>query len=152
VKRASFDRWIQPELTAIEGAVDQALARAGLTEAGVDRVFLTGGSSFVPAVRGIFERRFGAGKLESGAELVSIATGLALLGAEDDLDAETGTPPSRETWGGRVPEGPDPGSGASALSSPPCSAWSPSPSRERKVRPHPQTPPRTPGSGPSRGS
>lgn len=86
VKRASFDRWIQPELTAIEGAVDQALSRAGLTEAGVDRVFLTGGSSFVPAVRGIFERRFGAGKLESGAELVSIATGLALLGAEEDLD------------------------------------------------------------------
>ena len=86
VKRASFDRWIQPELTAIEGAVDQALARAGLTEAGVDRVFLTGGSSFVPAVRAIFERRFGAGKLESGAELVSIATGLALLGAEEDLD------------------------------------------------------------------
>jgi hypothetical chaperone protein len=40
----------------------------------------------VPAVRGIFERRFGAAKLESGAELVSIATGLALLGAEDDLD------------------------------------------------------------------
>jgi hypothetical chaperone protein len=40
----------------------------------------------VPAVRGIFERRFGAGKLESGAELVSIATGLALLGAEEDLD------------------------------------------------------------------
>ncbi|MDP1630995.1 MAG: Hsp70 family protein [Caulobacter sp.] len=86
VKRASFDRWIQPELTAIEGAVDAALTRAGLTEAGVDRVFLTGGSSFVPAVRAIFERRFGLGKLESGAELVSIATGLALLGAEPDLD------------------------------------------------------------------
>jgi len=57
-----------------------------VTGGGVDRVFLTGGSSFVPAVRAIFERRFGAGKLESGAELVSIATGLALLGAEDDLD------------------------------------------------------------------
>jgi len=87
VKRASFESWIAPELTAIEGAVDEALARAGLTEAGVDRVFLTGGSSFVPAVRAIFERRFGADRLESGAELVSIATGLALMGAEPDLDA-----------------------------------------------------------------
>lgn len=87
VKRASFEGWIAPELTAIEGAVDEALRRANLTETGVDRVFLTGGSSFVPAVRAIFERRFGAERLESGAELVSIAAGLALMGAEPDLDA-----------------------------------------------------------------
>jgi len=86
VKRASFDRWISPELTAIEGAVNEALKRANIDETGVDRVFLTGGSSFVPAVREIFERRFGKAKMESGAELVSIATGLALMGAEPDLD------------------------------------------------------------------
>lgn len=86
VKRSDFDDWIAPELAAIEGAVEEALARAGLDEGGVDRVFLTGGSSFVPAVRRIFERRFGAAKLESGAELVSIATGLSLIGLEDDLD------------------------------------------------------------------
>ncbi|NBB14044.1 Hsp70 family protein [Caulobacter sp. SLTY] len=86
VKRADFNGWIAPELAAIEGAVDEALSRAGLSETGVDRVFLTGGSSFVPAVRAIFERRFGAAKLESGAELVSIATGLALIGAEEDAD------------------------------------------------------------------
>jgi len=86
VKRASFESWISPELKAIEGAVDEALKRANITEAGVDRVFLTGGSSFVPAVREIFERRFGTAKMESGAELVSIATGLALMGAEPDLD------------------------------------------------------------------
>ncbi|MDB5472348.1 MAG: hsp70 family protein [Caulobacter sp.] len=86
VRRSDFDAWIAPELKAIEGAVDEALARAGLTEAGVDRVFLTGGSSFVPAVRNIFARRFGVSKLESGAELVSIATGLALIGAEPDTD------------------------------------------------------------------
>jgi hypothetical chaperone protein len=86
VRRSDFDSWIAPELKAIEGAVDEALARAGLDETGVDRVFLTGGSSFVPAVRDIFSRRFGAAKLESGAELVSIATGLALIGLEDEPD------------------------------------------------------------------
>jgi hypothetical chaperone protein len=85
VRREEFDGWIAPELKAIEGAVEEAMARAGLDEGGVDRVFLTGGSSFVPAVRRIFERRFGAGKLESGAELVSIATGLSLIGAEADV-------------------------------------------------------------------
>jgi hypothetical chaperone protein len=85
VARAEFDGWIAPELKAIEGAVEEAMTRAGLDAAGVDRVFLTGGSSFVPAVRAIFERRFGLEKLESGAELVSIATGLSLIGAEADV-------------------------------------------------------------------
>ena len=47
-------------------------------------MFLTGGSSFVPAVRRLFADRFGEAKLESGGELVSIATGLALIGAEQD--------------------------------------------------------------------
>ncbi len=89
VKRESFERWISPELTAIEGAVDDALARANLPPEGIDRVFLTGGSSFVPAVRAAFARRFGESKLESGGELVSIASGLALIGGEDDLDQWT---------------------------------------------------------------
>jgi hypothetical chaperone protein len=89
VRRASFERWIAPELAAIDGAVDTALERAKLEPGDVDRVFLTGGSSFVPAVRAIFERRFGAGKLDGGAELTSIASGLALMGAEPDLDAWT---------------------------------------------------------------
>jgi hypothetical chaperone protein len=52
-------------------------------------VFLTGGSSFVPAVRRLFARRFGEAKLEGGGELVSIASGLAYMGAERDLDQWT---------------------------------------------------------------
>jgi hypothetical chaperone protein len=47
----------------------------------VDRVFLTGGTAFVPAVRRLFEQRFSAGKLAGGGEFVSVAEGLALLGA-----------------------------------------------------------------------
>jgi hypothetical chaperone protein len=89
VQRADFEGWIAPELTAIEGAVAEALDRAGLSESGVDRVFLTGGSSFVPAVRDIFLRRFGASKIESGGEFESIASGLALIGRESDLDLWT---------------------------------------------------------------
>ena len=89
VQRREFESWIAPELTAIETAVGQALERANLTEAGVDRVFLTGGSSFVPAVREIFLRRFGAEKIESGGEFESIASGLALIGRENDLDLWT---------------------------------------------------------------
>jgi hypothetical chaperone protein len=89
VQRTDFEGWIAPELAAIEGAVAEALDRAGLSEGGVDRVFLTGGSSFVPAVRDIFLRRFGASKIESGGEFESIASGLALIGRESDLDLWT---------------------------------------------------------------
>jgi hypothetical chaperone protein len=89
VTRGQFEGWIAPELSAIAGAVDEALSRAKLGPDGVDRVFLTGGSSFVPAVRRLFAERFGDSKLESGGELVSIASGLALIAAEDDLDAWT---------------------------------------------------------------
>lgn len=89
VARSEFEGWIAPELAAIEGAVAEALDRAGLSENGVDRVFLTGGSSFVPAVRDIFLRRFGASKIESGGEFESIASGLALIGREADLDLWT---------------------------------------------------------------
>ena len=85
VEREEFEGWIGRELAAIAGAVDDALAVAGLGPDGVDRVFLTGGSSFVPAVRRMFEDRFGAAKIATGAELESIASGLALMGGEADL-------------------------------------------------------------------
>lgn len=85
VERAEFEDWIAPELHLIEDAVDRALSDAGLNAGGIDKVFLTGGSSLVPAVREVFYRRFDAAKIESGAELESIASGLALMGRERDL-------------------------------------------------------------------
>ena len=89
VKRATFEGWIAPELQRIETAVDEALASAKLAPDGVDRIFLTGGSSLVPAVRAIFHRRFDPGRIETGAELESIASGLALMGRERDLSRWT---------------------------------------------------------------
>jgi len=87
VKRSQFEGWIAPELTRIEAAVDAADAE--LAPGKIDRVFLTGGSSLVPAVRAIFHRRFEAGRIETGAELESIASGLALMGRERDLSRWT---------------------------------------------------------------
>jgi hypothetical chaperone protein len=85
VARGDFEGWIAPELTQIEAAVDGALADANLPPTAIDRVFLTGGSSLVPAVRAIFHRRFAPERIETGAELESIASGLALIGRERDL-------------------------------------------------------------------
>jgi hypothetical chaperone protein len=82
ITRKEFDAWIADELAKISGCVDRLLARTGLTPEHVDRVFMTGGSSFVPAVRALFEERFGAEKLRGGQELTSVASGLALRAAE----------------------------------------------------------------------
>lgn len=83
VSRTEFEGWIAEELAAIEEGVDGLLAAAGRTPGDVDRVFLTGGSSFVPAARRIFEERFGAEGLRFGGELTSVASGLALRALEE---------------------------------------------------------------------
>jgi hypothetical chaperone protein len=54
------------------------LASTRIAPAQIDAVFLTGGSSFVPAVRRIFETRFGADRIRAGNEFTSVAMGLAL--------------------------------------------------------------------------
>ena len=86
VARSEFEAWISPELAAIEAAVDEAITGSGLAPERIDRIFLTGGTSFVPAVRDIFHRRFDPTKIETGGEFESIASGLALIGLETDLD------------------------------------------------------------------
>jgi len=87
VTRAEFEQWIAPDIARIEATVDTALARAALGPEAIDRVFLTGGSSLIPAIRAIFDRRFGVDRIATGGELTSIAHGLALIGQEDDLAA-----------------------------------------------------------------
>lgn len=87
VQREEFEEWIAPDLARIEATVDRALAAGGVDEAGIDRVFLTGGSSLIPAVREIFVRRFGEARLSSGGELTSIAHGLAMVAEEEDVAA-----------------------------------------------------------------
>jgi hypothetical chaperone protein len=78
VERTCFEQWIAEELQQIENCVDTLLKTSGANHREVDAVFLTGGSSFVPAVRRIFEKRFGAGKMRAGHEFTSVAHGLAL--------------------------------------------------------------------------
>jgi hypothetical chaperone protein len=82
VTRVEFEGWIEEELRLIERCVDALLANSGVDRREVDRVFLTGGSSFVPAVRRIFTTRFGEERIRSGNEFTSVAHGLALRGAE----------------------------------------------------------------------
>lgn len=86
VKRPDFDRWIADDLAKIEEALDEVLTKTNTTPQSIDKVFLTGGTSFVPAVRQLFTRRFDADKIESGGELLSIAHGLAMIGESGDIE------------------------------------------------------------------
>jgi len=77
VARGDFESWLEPDLAAIDGVLDDVLARAGVAARDIDRVFATGGTSLVPAVRRRLAERFGAERLVGGDELTSVAWGLA---------------------------------------------------------------------------
>ncbi|MBB4114214.1 putative chaperone protein [Rhizobium sp. BK226] len=85
IKRSDFEGWIAEDLARIEGALDDVLEKTETKPSEIDKVFLTGGTSFVPAVRRIFTERFERDRIESGGELLSIAHGLALIGERDDI-------------------------------------------------------------------
>ena len=59
----------------------QALAQSGCGAEDIDAVFLTGGTSYVPAVRELFAP-FGPGRGPVGEAVQSVASGLALLAAD----------------------------------------------------------------------
>ncbi|MCZ7860348.1 MULTISPECIES: Hsp70 family protein [Agrobacterium] len=89
VKRSDFNNWIAEDLAKIEEALDEVLEKTKVAPEAIDKVFLTGGTSFVPAVRELFTRRFDADRIESGGELLSIAHGLAMIGESDDIQRWT---------------------------------------------------------------
>jgi hypothetical chaperone protein len=82
ITRSEFESWISGDLARIALVVDQVMTTAGVRVNEIDHVFLTGGTSLVPAVRRIFIERFGLDKIAGGGELVSVAEGLALIGSD----------------------------------------------------------------------
>lgn len=75
VTREEFETASAPLIDELEECTDEVLARvpAGLH---VDSVFLTGGSSHVPAVRRLFARKFGAERLRTADAFTSVVEGL----------------------------------------------------------------------------
>lgn len=89
IARADFDAWIADDLAELERHLDLVLEDTRRAAGEVDVVFMTGGSSLVPAVRRLFERRFGADRIQAGDEFQSVAKGLALIGQVRDRRAWT---------------------------------------------------------------
>ncbi|WP_349370550.1 Hsp70 family protein [Salinarimonas sp.] len=84
--RAEFEGWIADDLARIDTTVTRLLAERGLGPEEIDTVFLTGGSSQIPAVRRLFEARFGADRIGEGDHFQSVAYGLALVGLAEDVE------------------------------------------------------------------
>ncbi|NUN13561.1 MAG: Hsp70 family protein [Myxococcales bacterium] len=76
VTRNDFDQWILSDVDRIIECADNLLVSCNVTPNLIDRVFLTGGTSFLPQLRKVFEARFGPQKIVGGKELLSVATGL----------------------------------------------------------------------------
>jgi len=89
IRRRDFETWIAKDLARIAAAADKALEEASVGASEIDKVFLTGGASFVPAVRKLFVERFGEERLTSADQFESIAYGLALIGQTPDPDRWT---------------------------------------------------------------
>jgi hypothetical chaperone protein len=83
VRREEFKDWIGAELRQISECIDRLLSHCHASTNDVDAIFMTGGSSFVPAIRKIFESKFGAKiPLRIGQEFTSVAQGLAIYASE----------------------------------------------------------------------
>jgi hypothetical chaperone protein len=82
VARRDFETWIEPDLMAISRTVDTLLQNTNLTPIDIDHVFMTGGTSFVPAVQHLMAQKLGAHKMSAGGEFTSVSAGLAMIAQE----------------------------------------------------------------------
>jgi len=78
IARRSFERSIAESLGRIEARVRDLIRSAGIAPADVRTVFLTGGSSRVPAVRDAIVKCVPDAAVVAGDAFGSVATGLAI--------------------------------------------------------------------------
>jgi hypothetical chaperone protein len=81
LSRRSFERLITPRLNAIDEVMNRTLADAGVEPEDINVVLRTGGSSLIPAVQLLLERKFGAERVMKQEVFTSIVSGLALAAA-----------------------------------------------------------------------
>ena len=77
--RVEFNRAIEERADRLHTAANDCIAAAGLTPAAIDTIFLTGGSSRVPAVRSAIARAAPSARLAGGSDLLSVALGLTQM-------------------------------------------------------------------------
>lgn len=78
VNRVEFEEIISEDVEKICLCIDSVLKDAGVSEKDIDRIFITGGSSYIPCVKSLFIEKFGKGKMQQKDAFTSVAYGLGL--------------------------------------------------------------------------
>jgi len=82
LNREAFDAIIEHHTQKIKKTLDETMAMANIGYDQIDRVFLTGGSTLVPAVKNIYKTIFPEEKLVHTDVLSSVGYGLAIYAGE----------------------------------------------------------------------
>jgi hypothetical chaperone protein len=77
--RADFDGAIDARIERLHRTASDCIAAASLRPEAIDTIFLTGGSSRVPAVRAAIGRAAPSARLAGGSDLLSVAMGLTQM-------------------------------------------------------------------------
>ena len=85
LRRSDFSRSLVDHLSTIERALRHVLHEARLEPSQIDCVMMTGGSSLVPVVQATVRRVFVKSRVLIADPFTSIAAGLGIAAAEDDL-------------------------------------------------------------------
>jgi hypothetical chaperone protein len=80
-ERVDFERAIEARTVRLYKTASDCIATAGLGPAAVDTIFLTGGSSRVPAVRAAIARAAPSARMAAGSDFLSVAMGLTQMAA-----------------------------------------------------------------------
>ena len=78
-ERVGFECAIAARIDRLYRTAGDCIAAAGLGATAIDTIFLTGGSSRVPAVRAAIARAAPSARLAAGSDLLSVALGLTHL-------------------------------------------------------------------------
>ena len=72
---------ILEERKRLSTCIDKVTKEAGISESRIDTIFLTGGSSYIPGIKSIFENTFGPERINHTDAFTSVAYGLGLYGS-----------------------------------------------------------------------
>jgi len=82
IEREAFNRVIKYHTEKIKETLDETMKMAGIDYEQIDKVFLTGGSTLVPAVKDIYRELFSEEKIVHTDVLSSVGYGLAIYAGE----------------------------------------------------------------------
>ncbi|WP_379092275.1 Hsp70 family protein [Pedobacter sp. UC225_65] len=80
ISLATYNGIIEKDITRINAYLNEFLTTNNINPLEIDSLFLTGGTSMVSAVQGLFKTKFPHLKINSGDNFKSVAKGLAYSG------------------------------------------------------------------------